>query len=339
MHLENRRFLLASRPVGAPTPANFRLDTTTITDDLAPGEVLVRNRFLSLDPYMRGRMSDAKSYAEPQPLDQVMVGGTVGEVVASAHPGFTVGDSVAGMGGWQEYHRVDANARGVLRKVDTRRIPLSAYLGPVGMPGVTAWYGLTAIVKPEAGRTIVVSSASGAVGSLVGQLAKARGCRVVGIAGGPAKCEYVVRELGFDACLDYKALADDAGLRDALVAACPDGIDGCFENVGGRLLDAVMDHANPHARFAICGMISGYDGAPIPMRNPALILTQRFTFEGFIVTEHLDAWPTALAELGEGVASGTLRYRETVANGILAAPEAFVGMLRGENLGKQLVAL
>ena len=334
----NRQIHLVSRPTGEPSVDNFKL----VDAPLAPlddGEVLVRNHYLSLDPYMRGRMNESKSYAQPQPLNEVMIGGTVGEVVESRNAHFKVGDKVVGMGGWQEYQRVNANQRGVLQKVDTTHIPLSAYLGAVGMPGVTGWYGLVKIINPKAGETVVVSAASGAVGGAVGQLAKARGCRVVGIAGGPAKCEAVVKELGFDACIDYKAHPDVRSLSKALKDACPDGIDGYFENVGGMILDAVMLRANAFSRIAFCGMISGYNGEPIPMTNPSLILVNRMKLEGFIVSEHMEVWPEALKELGTMVATGQFKYRETVAQGIAAAPEAFLGLLKGKNFGKQLVKL
>ena len=307
--------------------------------ELADGQVLVRHHYLSLDPYMRGRMNDGKSYAQPQPLDEVMIGGTVGEVVASKNDFFQVGDTVLGMGGWQEYAVVDATQRGVLNKVDARQVPLSAYLGAVGMPGVTAWYGLAQIINPKAGETVVVSAASGAVGSMVGQLAKARGARAVGIAGGAEKCRFVVEELGFDACVDYKAHGDARSLSMALKQACPNGIDGYFENVGGMCLDAVMSRANAFSRIAMCGMISGYDGQPIPMAAPQLILVNRMKIQGFIVGEHREFWPEALKELSAGVASGKLKYRETVAQGLAAAPEAFLGLLKGRNFGKQLVKL
>lgn len=334
----NLQWLLASRPGGEPTPANFRLVTSSVPA-LKDGEVLVRHHYLSLDPYMRGRMNDGKNYAAPQPLDAVMIGGTVGEVIESQHDAFRVGDTVVGAGGWQQYSIVNVSQPGLLRKVDASRVPLSAYLGAVGMPGVTAWYGLTQIIEPKAGETVTVSAASGAVGGVVGQLAKARGCRAVGIAGGRDKCDVVVREFGFDACIDYKAHKDPASLQAALAAACPNGIDGHFENVGGVVLDAVMQQANAFARIAMCGMIAGYNGEPIPMAEPRLILTQRMKVQGFIISEHLPLWPQALAELGERVARGTLKYRETVAQGIESAPEAFIGLLKGRNLGKQLVKL
>lgn len=246
---------------------------------------------------------------------------------------------MVGAGGWQQYSIVNVSQPGLLRKVDASRVPLSAYLGAVGMPGVTAWYGLTQIIEPKAGETVTVSAASGAVGGVVGQLAKARGCRAVGIAGGRDKCDVVVREFGFDACIDYKAHKNPASLQAALAAACPNGIDGHFENVGGVVLDAVMQQANAFARIAMCGMIAGYNGEPIPMAEPRLILTQRMKVQGFIISEHLPLWPQALAELGERVARGTLKYRETVAQGIESAPEAFIGLLKGRNLGKQLVKL
>ncbi len=336
--LINKQIQLVSRPTGEPNADNFKLVELAVPE-LDDGQVLVRHHYMSLDPYMRGRMNDGKSYAVPQALGEVMGGGTVGEVVASRNPNFAVGDTVLGMGGWQQYRVVDANQRGVLQKVDTRKIPLQAYLGVVGMPGVTAWHGLVRIINPKAGETVVVSAASGAVGSAVGQLAKARGARAVGIAGGADKCRYVVEELGFDACIDYKQFSDLKSLSQALKEACPNGIDGHFENVGGMILDAVMMRANAFSRVAMCGMISGYNGAPIPMAAPQLILVNRMKIQGFIVSEHMDDWPAALAELGAGVAAGTLKYRETVAQGIEAAPEAFFGLLKGKNFGKQLVKL
>jgi NADPH-dependent curcumin reductase CurA len=288
---------------------------------------------------MRGRMNDAKSYAAPQPLGQVMQGGAAGEVVESRSPKFQPGDKVVGMGGWQEYSVVNADQPGALRKVDTTHVPLSHYLGAVGMPGVTAWYGLVKIIEPKAGQTVVVSAATGAVGSAFGALAKARGCRAVGIAGGPDKCKYAVDELGFDACIDYKVHADAASLSKALKDACPDGIDGYFENVGGMVLDAVLTRMNAFGRIALCGMIAGYDGQPMPLAYPALILTNRLKVQGFIVSEHMEVWPEALKELGTLVGTGKLRPRESVAQGIEAAPEAFLGLLKGKNFGKQLVKL
>jgi hypothetical protein len=334
----NKQILLVSRPEGEATVDNFKLVETPLPD-LQEGQVLVRNHWLSLDPYMRGRMNESKSYAQPQPLNEVMIGGTAGEVVASRNPNFKIGDKVVGMGGWQQYQLVDAGQRGVLQKVDTTHIPLSAYLGPVGMPGVTAWYGLVKIIEPKAGQTVVVSAASGAVGSVVGQLAKARGLRAVGIAGGPEKCAYVRDELGFDDCIDYRQHADVKSLSAALKATCPQGIDGHFENVGGMILDAVLHRANAFSRVALCGMIAGYNGEPIPLTAPQLILVNRMRIEGFIVSEHMEVWPEALKELGTLVASGRLKYRESIAEGIESAPHAFLGLLKGRNFGKQLVKL
>jgi len=334
----NRQILLDNRPQGEATLANFKL-VTTETPALQDGQVLVRHHYLSLDPYMRGRMNDAKSYAACQPLGQVFQGGTVGEVLESRHPKFAVGDQVVGFGGWQEYSVVDANQPGMLKKVDTTHVPLSHYLGAVGMPGVTAWYGLNRIIAPKVGQTLTVTAASGAVGSAFGALAKARGCRVVGVAGGPDKCRYVTNELGFDACIDHRQHGDLKSMSTALKEACPDGIDGHFENVGGTILDAVLLRANAFARIALCGMIAGYDGQPLPMANPALLLINRIRLEGFIVSEHMDVWPEALAELGQLVATGRLRPRETIAQGIEAAPQAFLGLLKGKNFGKQLVKM
>ncbi len=337
----NHQIVLDNRPMGEASASNFKLVSAPVPDasTLKEGQVLVRHHYLSLDPYMRGRMNDSKSYAAPQALGEVMIGGTVGEVVASQHPKFAVGDTVVGMGGWQDYSLVDATQRGVVNKVDTSRIPLSAYLGSVGMPGVTAWYGLIRIINPKAGETVVVSAASGAVGSVVGQLAKARGCRVVGVAGGSEKCAYVVNELGFDACVDYKAHPDPKAFYKALKEATPDGVDGYFENVGGMILDAVLLRMNAFGRVAMCGMIAGYNGEPMPLHNPALILVNRLKVEGFIVSEHPEVWPEAMQELGGMVATGQMKFRESVAQGLAAAPEAFIGLLKGRNFGKQLVKL
>lgn len=334
----NRQIHLDNRPSGEAVASNFKLVTVEVPP-LQDGQVLVRHHFLSLDPYMRGRMNEGKSYAQPQALGETMIGGTVGEVVESRHPKFLVGDNVVGMGGWQEYSVVDAAVPSALRKVDTTHVPLSAYLGAVGMPGVTAWYGLVKIIEPKAGETMVVSAATGAVGSAFAALAKARGCRVLGIAGGPEKCQYAVDGLGFDACIDYKLHQDAASLSKALKAACPNGIDGYFENVGGMVLDAVLSRMNAFGRIAVCGMIAGYDGRPLPLSYPALILVQRLKVQGFIVSEHMEVWPQALTELATLVATGKLRPRESIAQGLESAPEAFLGLLKGKNFGKQLVKL
>ena len=326
-----QRMVLASRPKGAVVPENFRLETVDVPA-IKDGEVLVRNHYLSLDPYMRMRMEDVKSYAAPQALNEVMIGGTVGEIVESKNPKFAVGDKVNGMLGWSEMAVSDGV---LLRKVDASRIPLSAYLGAVGMPGMTAWYGLNQIIQPKKGETVVVSAASGAVGSIVGQLARKHGCRAVGIAGGPEKCAYVVDELGFDACIDYKA----GNLEADLKAATPDGIDGIFENVGGKIFDACIARMNPFGRIALCGLISGYDGEPMALNNVRQFLTMRLTMRGFIVSEHMEFWPEGLQELGTLVATGQLKFRESVAEGLQSAPDAFIGLLKGKNFGKQLVKL
>ncbi|MFL6658934.1 MAG: NADP-dependent oxidoreductase [Massilia sp.] len=326
-----QRIVLATRPRGAVVPENFRIEEAEmpVPDD---GQVLVRNHYLSLDPYMRGRMSEAKSYAQAQTLDETMIGGTAGEVIASRHPRFAVGDKVVGMLGWAEMGVADG---AMLRKVDAERAPLSSYLGILGMPGMTAWYGLNQIIAPKAGNTILVSAASGAVGSAVGQLAKLQGCRVIGIAGGPEKCAYVVDVLGFDACVDYKA----GNLAADLAAAAPDGIDGVFENVGGAGFDAALPLMNAFGRVALCGLIAGYNGDDMAMRNMRFMLTSRLTVRGFIVTEHMEFWPQGLGELATLLADGKLRYRESVAQGLAAAPDAFIGLLQGRNFGKQLVKL
>jgi NADPH-dependent curcumin reductase CurA len=327
-----QRIVLASRPRGEVTPENFRIETAEVPA-LADGQVLVRNHYLSLDPYMRGRMSEAKSYAASQPLDEIMIGGTVGEVIASRNARFAEGETVVGMLGWAEMGVSDGT---MLRKVDGAVLPIQAYLGVAGMPGMAAWYGLNEILLPKAGQTLAVSAASGAVGSVVGQLARLQGCRVVGIAGGPEKCAHVVNELGFDACVDYKA---EGSLADALAAAAPAGIDMIFENVGGKVFDTALAQTNAFGRVALCGVIAGYNGEDVSIRNMRFVLTNRLAMRGFIVTEHLDLWPKGLTELATLAAAGKLRYRETVAQGLAAAPEAFIGLLKGRNFGKQLVKL
>jgi len=326
-----QRIVLAARPQGGVAPTDFRLEAVPVPE-IGEGQLLVRNHYLSLDPYMRMRMEDIKSYAAPQAIDEVMIGGTAGEVIASKNPKFAVGDKVVGMLGWSEMGVSDGS---MLKKVDSTQIPLSAYLGIVGMPGMTAWYGLNQILQPKPGQTIAVSAASGAVGSVVGQLAKLQGCRVIGIAGGKAKCQLVVDSFGFDACVDYKA----GNLFRDIKAAAPDGIDGLFENVGGVVMDASLNQMNPFGRVALCGMISGYDGQPMPVHALHKVLSMRLMVQGFIVSEHLELWPQGLSELGQLVATKKLNYRETIAEGLAAAPEAFIGMLRGKCIGKQLVKL
>ena len=325
----NLQVVLASRPAPRVEESNFRLVEAPVP---APrdGECVVRVDWLSLDPYMRGRMNEGKSYAARVEVGQVMVGGTVGTVVASRHPKFAEGDRVLGALGWQRFAVSDGQG---LMTLPDPRLPETAWLGAAGMPGITAWMGLGQIGAPKAGETVVVSAASGAVGSVAGQLARLAGCRTVGIAGGAAKCDYVVKELGFDACIDYKAGPVDAALK----AAAPSGVDVYFDNVGGEILDAVLRRTNTGARIPLCGLISGYDGAEIPIRNVFSLLVNRVRLQGFIVSDRMDLWPVAMKELAGHVAAGRLKYRETIAHGLESAPRAFIGMLKGENFGKQLV--
>lgn len=333
MTQKNKQVLLAARPKGAPKESDFHIVETDIG---APGDgqVLVKNLWLSLDPYMRGRMNDAKSYAPKVEIGAVMVGGTVGEVVASRDPKLAPGDVVVGNLGWQEYAITSPAG---LRKVDTtNELPLSAYLGAVGMPGVTAWYGLKEIGVPKAGETVVVAAAAGPVGGVVGQLAKILGCHAIGIAGGKEKCEHVVRDLGFDACLDHR----DPELRTRLRDATPNGIDIYFENVGGPILDLVLARLNPFARIPLCGLVSQYNATePYGVKGFASLLSNRVTLRGFIVSDHLDKWPAALAELAAHVAAGRITYKESIADGLDRAPAALIGLLEGKNFGKQLVRL
>ena len=332
MTTKNKQIVLAARPKGAPQESDFRLVENELPEP-ADGEVLVKNVFLSLDPYMRGRMNEGKSYAKPVELGDVMVGATVGPVIASRHPKLAVGDTVVAYLGWQEY----GVARGeTLMKVDPELVPIAAYLGAVGMPGVTAWYGLLDIGKPKAGETVVVAAASGAVGGIVGQLAKIKGCHAVGIAGGKDKCEYVVKELGFDVCLDHR----DPALKEQFKEATPKGVDIYFENVGGQILDMVLGRLAPFARIPLCGLVSQYNATEAyAVKSFGALLTSRASVQGFIVSEHMERWPAALAELGKYVAEGRIKYRESIAEGVENAPKAFIGMLAGKNFGKQLVKL
>ena len=325
----NLQVTLKARPQGWVRESDFALVETPVPvpDD---GEVLLRTLYLSLDPYMRGRMDDTKSYAASVNLGDVMVGGTVSEVVRSRDPRFNAGDLVVSSAGWQRYSKAKG---GALMRVPGG-LPPSVFLGPAGMPGVTAWMGLFDIGEPKAGETVVVSAASGAVGSVVGQLAKEHGCRVVGIAGGPEKCAYVVDTLGFDACVDYKR----DGWVQELKNATPDGVDVDFENVGGEVLDAVLKRTNAKARVALCGLIAGYNAAePMALHNVRALLVNRIRLQGFIVSDDLSRWPEIIRELAARVATGRIKYRETIADGLEAAPRAFIGLLKGENFGKQLV--
>ncbi len=334
----NKGILLASRPgpSGKATLENFSFFERPAPEP-GPGQVLVRHDYLSLDPYMRGRMEESKSYAASQALGEVMIGGTVGEVAASNNANFKPGDKVVGMGGWQLYSVDDGST---LRKIDAKNFPaniqIQAWLGPMGMPGVTAWVGVNRIIAPKKGETLVVSAATGAVGSVVGQLAKAAGARAVGIAGGPEKCAYAVDALGFDACVDHRAENFDALLK----AAVPHGIDGLFENVGGKCFDQCSRRFNDFARVAVCGLIASYEGKePSSLRDLRLVLVKRLKIQGFIVLDDMSLWPQAMSELGRLIAEDKLHWRESVAEGIEAAPAAFLGLLEGRNFGKQLVKL
>jgi hypothetical protein len=330
----HRRVVLVRRPPGEPADSDFRVEEVAVPEP-GPRQVLVRNVYLSLDPYMRGRMRDAASYAAPVGIGEVMTGGTVGEVVKSNHPGFKVGDIVEDRLGWQEYALTGG---GTLRKIDPALAPISTANGVLGMPGMTAYFGLFEVGQPKAGETVVVSAASGAVGQLVGQLAKITGCHVVGVAGGPKKCAFVKETLGFDACIDYKA---DKDLAAAVKAACPNGVDVYFDNVGGAVSDAVFLNLNFWARVSLCGSISQYNAAT-PELGPRLLglfVGRRVNMRGFIVTDFAAKWGPALRQMGEWVRSGRIKYKEDIVEGIENAPRAFIGLLRGENFGKLQVKL
>jgi NADPH-dependent curcumin reductase CurA len=331
----NRQIVLASRPIGEPTPANLRLVESDVPASPKAG-VLLRTLYLSLDPYMRIRMSDAPSYTAPTDIGAVMPGGTVSEVVASAHQRFKPGDVVVGYTGWQDYAASDGAG---LRKLDPSLAPVTTALGVLGMPGMTAYTGLLNIGKPKSGETLVVAAASGAVGSAVGQMAKIKGCRVVGIAGGADKVRYIIEELGFDEGIDHRA----PDFAEQLRAACPDGVDIYFENVGGKVWEAVFPLLNFFARIPVCGLIARYNDASLPLgpdQTPLLmrtILSKRLTLRGFIVTDFDDQATEFLREATAWVKEGKLKYREDVVNGLENAPEAFIGLLRGKNFGKLLI--
>ena len=332
---ENRRIVLASRPHGMPTPSDFRLETQPAPQP-GEGEILIQTLFLSLDPYMRGRMSDAASYAAPVAIGDVMTGEVVGRVAASRAPGFAEGDLVAGRTGWQEWAVGDAKT---LRKLaDTGASPSTA-LGVLGMPGLTAWVGMQNIGQPKAGQTVVVGAASGPVGSMVGQIARLRGARAVGIAGGKDKCAYVTGELGFDACIDHR----DPAMPSLLAEACPNGIDVYFENVNGAVWDAVFPLLNPFARIPVCGLVANYNMTELPSgpdRTPQLFratLSKRLRIQGFLVYDFGDQEPDFLREIGPLVKDGTIKHREDVTDGLENAPRAFIGLLGGGNFGKTLV--
>ena len=326
----NRQILLKSRPTGAPSAANFELVETPVPAPV-DGQVLLRTLFLSLDPYMRGRMNDGPSYAAPAEVGKPMVGGTVAEIVESRRSGYEKGDLVVSYSGWQEYAISGGTG---LAKIDPAIKPPSLALGLVGMPGVTAYCGLMEIGQPKPGETLVVAAASGAVGSVVGQIAKLKGLRAVGIAGGPEKCKFAVEELGFDACIDHHG----SDLRQRLAAACPKGIDIYFENVGGAVQEALWPLLNNFARVPICGMIAQYNSTtPTPGPNLATMLVKRMRVQGFIVTDLAPKYPDAAKELATWYREGKMKYREDVVEGLEKAPEAFLGLLQGKNFGKLVI--
>jgi len=331
----NRRIVLASRPTGVPGLDNFRLEELPVPEP-AEGEVLLRTRYLSLDPYMRGRMSDAASYAEPVDVGEVMVGGTVSEVVASRNPKFAVGELVSAFAGWQDYAL--SNGTGLM-KIDPR-IPRPSYaLGVLGMPGLTAYVGLLDIGEPKAGETVVLAAATGAVGSVVGQIAKLKGCRVVGIAGSKEKCQYAVEVLGYDACISHY----DRDMAQQLAAACPAGIDVYFENVGGEVWDAVMPLLNNFARVPICGLISQYNKTELPAGPDrisllqGLILQRSLKIQGFIISNYQGRIPDFIGDMSGWLAQGKIKYREDIVEGLENAPRAFLGLFSGDNFGKLVV--
>lgn len=328
----NRKIVYAKRPVGVPDLACFRLEQEPVG---APGEgqVLVRNDYVSVDPYIRMRMEEKDSYAPVMQLGETMVGRTIAEVIESRHADFRKGDWVVGRLGWQDY---SVAAAAELQKIDPAKAPLTVYLGCLGSTGITAWVGLVEFGKPKSGETVLVSAASGAVGSVVGQLAKRRGCRAVGIAGGAAKCKVVVQEFGFDACVDYKS----PNFAQELRAAVPSGVDIYFENVGGVVLDTVLPLLNNGARIPLCGMVSQYNAVePYGVRNLRELFNHRVNLRAFVLSDHRDLWPAASSELEAAYAAGELKSRESVAQGLENAPQAFIDMLRGGNIGKQIVRL
>ena len=332
----HRRWLLASRPHGEPTGENFRLEEGEVASP-GPGQLLLRTVFLSLDPYMRGRMSDAPSYSPPVAVGAVMVGGTVSRVVTSNHDDYQPGDWVLGYGGWQDYELSDGS--GLVKLGESPEHPSWA-LGILGMPGFTAYMGLLDIGQPKAGETVVVAAASGAVGSVVGQIAKIKGCRVVGIAGGAKKCAYVVDELGFDACIDHRA----SDFAQQLAAACGQGIDVYYENVGGAVFDAVLPLLNTGARIPVCGLIAHYNDTALPAGPDRLgvllrtILTKRMKMQGFIIfDDYGHRYGEFFQQMSAWLAAGKIKFREDMVDGLENAPQAFMGLLEGRNFGKLVV--
>ncbi|MEP3785620.1 NADP-dependent oxidoreductase [Ascidiaceihabitans sp.] len=337
-----QRIALAGRPSGAPQPEHFSFETAEVPTP-GPGQILVRNHYMSLDPYMRGRMDDGKSYAAPVPIGGTMEGGGVGEVIASNSEAFKPGDIAFGMFGWATHAVADAQ---MCRKINPDHGPITASLGVLGMPGFTGWYGLMEYGRPKAGETLVVAAATGPVGSMVGQVAKSLGLKTIGIAGGPDKCKMAVETFGFDVCLDHRAYDDAKSMRAAIKEAAGGGVDIYFENVGGKVLEAVMPLMKPHGRIPICGMISWYNdgglgaGASSKLSAPAMwrtILVNFLSVNGFIISNHWNDFPKFLGEIGPKVASGDIKVVEDIAEGLENAPKAFMGLLEGKNVGKQIV--
>ncbi len=328
----NRQVLFARRPVGKPALDCFRLVTSPLTPP-GTGQVLIRNHYLSVDPYIRMRMEEKDSYAPVMAVGEILVGRTVGEVAAGGIDGFAKGDWVVGRLGWQDYSLARAAD---LQRIDTAAAPATAYLGCLGSTGITARVGLVEFGRPKRGETVVISAAAGAVGSVVGQLAKRRGCRAVGIAGGERKCRIVVEEFSFDACVDYKAPRFAADLA----AACAGGVDVYFDNVGGPILDAVLPLLKNGARIAMCGLVSQYNATePYGVRNLREIFNHRVNVRGFVLSDHRDLWPAAAEELMQAYAAGQLKSRETIVDGLENAAQAFIDMLEGANVGKQIVRI
>lgn len=332
---KNRQTLLASRPRGEPTPDNFKLVETDVPEP-RPGQMLLRTIYLSLDPYMRGRMNAGPSYAKPVEVGEVMEGRAVSEVVKSNLPQYQPGDLVVAVTGWQQYALFDGNG---VQKIDPTLRPISYALGVLGMPGMTAYTGLLNIGKPQPGETLVVAAASGAVGSVVGQIAKIKGCRTIGIAGGEQKCRYVKEELGFDDCLDHR----QPDLAERLKAACPKGLDIYFENVGGAVFDAVLPLLNNFARIPVCGLIAHYNAAELPAgpnRVPQVmhsILVKRLTLRGFIVWDFSSQYPDFIRDMSGWLAEGRVKYREDITDGLENAPRELIGLLKGKNFGKKII--
>jgi len=327
----NQQIIVKQFPKGWVKETDFELVQAPIPS-IKDNQVLIHNQWLSLDPYMRGRLMPGKSYAASAEIGAVMVGQAAGVVIESKSKEFKVGDQVLSYSGWQSHHVANSE---LVKKIDASSVPASAYLGVLGMPGVTAWTGLMGICEPKPNETVLVDAATGAVGSVVGQLAKSLGCHVVGVAGGKTKCDYAVKELGFDACIDHSS----SDFKDALKLAVPKGIDCVFENVGGAIFEHVMSLMNPFSRIALCGLVSEYNAQPYGNQQIRSILVNRIKLQGFIVTDKPDTWPSIIDSLKEKVLSGHLKYKETIAHGIASTPKAFIGMLKGENFGKQLVKL